>query len=247
MPNQYKTLFALILSLFLHKNSVGQSDSTSTQKNKKYNFETNLGAELNSSYFWRGSYNDPKPNIQPTLDLSINDFTFTLFGSNNFDNSYQEFDYTIAYKIKNITISLSDYYFDFTKNYFDYSINSSHLVDATVEFEKGEKHVFGALLSCLIWGNDKQKDYKLTNKNNQNYSTYVQTSYTINFDNKAYSFILGASTHRGMYADKCSITNIGFEFEHNIQITKTYACTPIFGLWVNPTTEQIFFNYGVRF
>lgn len=239
-----KPLFILLfLSLISIQEIVAQVDSIA----KKSKFSTDFSIELNSSYFWRSAYLDPKPNIQPLFTLNYGQWSAEFFGSNNFDNSYREFDYALMYHWKGFTIQLSDYFSDFSSSFSDYSINSPHLVDAILKFETGEKNVFSGLVSCMIWGNDKSQLYNFTLSKSQNYSTYIQSSYAINTNDDSYTFILGATTHKGMYANNLNVVNIGFEYQKLVQLFPKYAFSPKFGVWYNPSISQLYFNCGIAF
>lgn len=223
----------------------GQSDSTAEKK--KDRITTEFSVELTSAYIWRGTHNDAKPNIQPSFDAKYKNFTLGFFGSNNLDNTYREFDYSLSYELSGFTLAISDYFCDFSEKFGDYSENSPHLIDLTLEYETGEKHVFGALASCLVWGEDKNWHYNESRGNLQNYSTYIQTSYTLNNTNQSYTFLIGGTTHNGLYSSDLNITNIGFEYEKELQLTSKYNCTPKFGIWINPSSNILLFNCGVQF
>jgi hypothetical protein len=224
--------------------TIAQNDTTQNKTNTK-KVSVELSADLVSSYYWRGAYNDANPNIQPSLLIGFRQFELEIWGSNNLDNSYREFDWTLSYKIKSFKFSLSDYYYDFSKRYFYYSIDSPHLLDASLKYEIGEKNTFSLLASCMVWGDDKFKFYNQSDREIQNYSTYLEASYAINCDENAYTFLLGATTHKGMYSDSYNVVNIGFKYEKSVNITPKHEVVPFFGLWVNPATAQLFFNCGL--
>lgn len=223
----------------------GQTDTATTVIKK--GITTEFSVELNSAYVWRGIYNNTKPNIQPSFDVKYKNFTLGLFGSSNLDNTYREFDYSISYEQYGFTLALSDYFYDFSKSFSDYSENSPHLIDLTLEYESGEKHVFGALASCLLYGDDKYRFYAASDKNTQNYSTYLQTSYTLCKTDQSYTFLIGGTTHNGMYSSDINISNIGFEFKKELQLTSKYNCIPKFGIWINPSSNNLLFCCGVQF
>jgi len=244
MKKMYKLFFVrLFVLLFSIQQIVAQEDSIA----KKSQFSSDFSIELNSSYFWRSAYLDPKPNIQPLFTLNYCQWSAEFFGSSNFDNSYREFDYALMYHWKGFTIQLSDYLSDFSSSFSDYTIDSPHLVDAILKFQTGEKYVLSALVSCMVWGNDKYQLYNYMPSKRQNYSTYIQTSYAINNNDDSYTFILGATTHKGMYANNLNVVNIGFEYQKLVQLFPKYAFSPKFGIWYNPASSNLYFNCGIAF
>ncbi len=234
-----------LLVFFTTIKCLGQNDTTTSKK--KNVLKTEFSTEFNSAYVWRGMYNNQKPNIQPSFSVEYRDFAFGVFGSNNLDNTYREFDYFFSYSFSNFVVTLNDYFCDFSRNYGDYGQNSPHLIDLTLEYETGEVHQFAALASCLVYGDDKWLNYNVSLKKTQNYSTYIQTSYTYNCKEKSYTFLVGGTTHNGLYSNNLNITNIGFEFEKKNSLTSTVDYSPKFGLWVNPYNNQLLFSCGVKF
>lgn len=238
--------FFFMFVMSLHGFScMAQSDSSQTKSEKK--IKTEFSTEMNSAYVWRGMYNDPKPNIQPSFSIAYKDFSIGVFGSNNLDNTYREFDSYISYSLAGFVVTLNDYFCDFSKSYSDYGDKSPHLIDLTLEYEIGDVHQFSALASSIVYGDDKQLKYNISSKNIQNYSTYLQTSYTFNVDHKSFSFLIGGTTHNGMYANKLNITNIGFEFAKESNLSSLFNYTPKFGLWINPYNNLLLFNCGIEF
>ena len=240
-----KTFLLLLFTIFSTYNSFSQTDST--QIDNKHKVSTDYSLEINSAYFWRGVYNDPKPNIQPKFDVDYKNFELEFWGSTNFDNTFREFDYTLSYQLKSFKFSISDYYYNFSKLYSDYSINSPHLLDATVLYSTGDKNIFSVLISCMVWGDDKYKYYNTSNRNTQNYSNYIEASYEINNEKQKYTFCVGATLNNGMYANNLNVVNLGFTTEKTIEVSPKFSINPFFGLWCNPYTSILLFNCGIRF
>jgi hypothetical protein len=242
---KFKTILLLLFAILLSHKSFTQSDSTQTDKKQK--ISTDFSLEINSSYFWRGAYNDRKPNIQPKFDIDFKNFELEFWGSSNFDNTYREFDYTLSYQLKSFKFAISDYYSSFSKSYSDYSINSPHLLDATILYSTGENNIFSLLISCMVWGDDTTKYYNSSIKNTQNYSNYIEASYEINTDKQKYAFCVGATLNNGMYANNLNVVNLGFTTEKPIEVSPKFSINPFFGLWCNPYNSNLLFNCGIRF
>lgn len=248
MRNPFSVRFlAVLISLMIQQHFGFAQSDTLSHSNADSSFSSDFSIEMKSSYYWRGTYNDSKPCIQPTYEVSYRNFGLELFGSSNVDNTYQEFDWSLSYQLSAFKFSVADYYYDFSKTYFDYSINNPHLIDASIQYETGDENTFSILVSSIIWGDDKYKDYNISARNSQNYSSYIETSYTVNLEKSSYLFLIGATPHKGMYANKIDVVNLGIEYEKSVAVTKDYSISPLFGVWVNPSSSMLFFSCGIRF
>ena len=63
--------------------------SLSTVKSQEITIDA--GADIVSTYVWRGLYVGPA-SIQPGISLSSGGFTLGVWGSSSFDSSWREFD-----------------------------------------------------------------------------------------------------------------------------------------------------------
>ena len=101
-----KKLFAgTILSIF----SAMSLPVSSVAQDK---FECSVGADLVSSYVWRGQ-DLGNFSIQPTVSLSCKGISLSAWGSAGFDPSdTREVDLTLGYSVSGFSISVTDYWFD---------------------------------------------------------------------------------------------------------------------------------------
>ena len=70
--------------------------SLKAQEKKGVSFQ--VSGDVVSSYVWRGAYN-AGASIQPTLGMSIGNFSFTAWGSKEISDTHKEIDLTAAYSI----------------------------------------------------------------------------------------------------------------------------------------------------
>lgn len=100
------------------------------------------GSDVVSGYIWRGVY-QAGVSLQPTLAMSIGNFSATAWGSVDFaSTSYKEMDITLAYTLGPVTLSIADLYWEgssgdrsaISRNYFTFDNRSPHRVEAGVSW-----------------------------------------------------------------------------------------------------------------
>lgn len=138
-----------------------------------------LGADLVSSYIWRGNYN-AGASLQPTLGMRAGGFSLTAWGSvdlNAFD--YKELDLTASYRVGRFSFSLTDYYWTGApnqavlpkRNYFRFGSDSPHIVEVGASFTVSPRFPLAIAWNTMLFGADRDDGGR------QNYSTYVELSY----------------------------------------------------------------------
>ena len=101
-------------------------------------FEANVGADLVSSYIWRGQ-DLGNASIQPALSLSYKGISFSAWGSAGLNwSDTREVDLTLGYSIAGFSVSVTDYWFDGGPGYFHYrNGNTNHTFEAQVGYDFG--------------------------------------------------------------------------------------------------------------
>ncbi len=216
----------LIIVLFL-TNRAGYSQEGGSEK-----FTT--GADLFSSYIWRGTHYGTGPVIQPVLKYTSTLFTAGAWGSFDF-HGYQETDLYFSFSLPaGISLGMTDYYYPGLQ-YFDYSDTSgSHAFEVNLGFSKNNftlsaNYILNESGGAGCRGGDK----------------YFEVKYTI----KSISMFAGAgdgwhSTNYDDGSDKFAICNLGFGASKNIKITDTFI-VPVNGQVIfNPDREQVYIVIG---
>jgi len=145
----------------------------------------NVTSDIMSRYIWRGADYGNAPSIQPTLSFTKGGFEIGIWNSLSTTGSYAENDPYIKYTIKNISITLTDYFIPclantsrhdlcpFNSNYFfDYKDNNTftmdtatnlykgkttcHTLEASVQYKGPNEFPFSILVATYIYGNDKK-------------------------------------------------------------------------------------------
>jgi len=187
-----------------------------------------LGADIYSSYVWRGSKLATGPAFQPTVKFNTGGLTVGVWGS--FDASgYAEVDPYISYAFKNgLSLGMTDYYYP-TLGSFATAADSVNAYEINAGFTKGslslsanyilnEAHVAGSA------GNDM----------------YFQAAYA--FTN--FNVTLGAGDGWHTSDGEFMVCNIGIGTGKVIKITDNFSI-PVTGQVIyNPERNQMFVVVG---
>ena len=205
------------------------------------------GADIVSSYVWRGIPQDltitgnptmVSPNIQPYISFTTGGLTLGSWASSSFLGNIKEVDLYATYAISSaFSVTLTDYYYNFASKptYFDYSTTTGHVFEGTIAYTGP---AFSASVNTMFAGADK-----LSNGNNA-FSTYVELGYQINPVAKVFvGGVLGESATYGTTG--LGLTNVGLKVSKSIVITDKFSL-PVYGiLGFNPNSSGAFFVAGV--
>jgi hypothetical protein len=218
----------------------------------KTNAQIDAGADLVSSYIWRGTTLADGPSIQPWLSyttgsenisLEIGAWgSYAMFGSNGrFGTAFSEADLYATLKLGDISFTITDYFFPFAGlNYFDYK--NAHTLEASVGAE------LGSLSLLATYNFAGARDLGGTIGENDP-GIYFEAAYA--FENGINVFLgvgdefYGAETNtNGEDSPKGSfgVVNVGVGYEKTI-----IGGIPAFGqIVLNPSTETFGIVFGVR-
>ncbi len=185
--------------------------------------QSNIGIDIYNRYVWRGTDFGNAAALQPHVEFKTNIFTVGAWSSWAIHSGEaNENDIYIAAEIKNVTLTLTDYFFPSYSgedNFFNYSEKTgSHLVELSLGALLGPISITGGYFFI-----DPDK------------STYLETKYG--------PFSIGAGN--GMYtvetdeeADSFQVVNMGLTASQN-QFTASYI--------INPQQETSFLVFGITF
>ncbi|MDR2913808.1 MAG: hypothetical protein LBV74_03085 [Tannerella sp.] len=217
--------------------------STVTLFTKAQKVEISAGADIVSSYIWRGQ-NLGGVSIQPTAAISVGGFSLATWGSVGFDNSdTKEFDFTLSYGVRGFNAAITDYWFDTPdkngdiNNYFDYAAHTTaHMFEATLGYD------FGPV--AINWNTYfAGADYKTDG--DRAYSTYIEAGAPFRaggFDLKAE---LGITPWEGIYSDRFNVVNMGMKVGKDIHITESFSVPVFTKITFNPYQEKCYFVFGI--
>jgi hypothetical protein len=218
----------------------------STLSLKAQSVDVDFGADLVSSYVWRG-YKQAGASIQPTLSASISGFSLGAWASTDFTSKEgkKEVDFTAAYENSGFKVAATDYWWDGEGQYRYFSSprgdNNGHYLEATLGYTLPESFPLSVTWNTFLLGKGNKKE---DGKNS--YSTYIELAYPFS----AAGVDMGISTGFTPWESAVYGTG-GFEFtsvalsaSKSLKITESFSL-PIFGhIICNPGAEDIHFVFG---
>ncbi|MFV0537057.1 MAG: hypothetical protein ACK5M3_06735 [Dysgonomonas sp.] len=209
--------------------------------------EVDLGADLVSSYVWRGS-KAAGVSAQPFISASLSNFTLGAWGSSDFKSSegYKEVDFYASYSIKGLGLTITDYWWDGNEafRYFSSPANGygGHMLEGTVAYTLPDSFPLTLSWNTFFLGEGNKKE---DGKNS--YSTYIEAAYPFTVkgvDLKiATGFTPWQSTIYGTSGFK--FTNIMLGAAKSIKISESFDLPIFANIITNPATEDINFVFGI--
>jgi len=192
------------------------------------------GADIYSSFIWRGTRYGTGPAFQPVIEFETHSFLIGAWGSFDF-RGYQETDLYFSFTVsEGFSLGMTDYYSPDLR-YFDYSKTSG-------------SHAFEINLDYLIGNFDLNANYIINEAGNVGSlggDLYFQAGYSFNY----FSLFIGAGNGWHTYEpdeDKniFNVCNIGLETSRTIIITDRFSLPVIGQVIFNPDKEQMFIVVG---
>ncbi len=203
-----------------------------------------LGADLVSSYVWRGAYTTGA-SFQPNITLGLGDFSIGAWGSTPIGFSLEgakEVDFSVGYAIGDFSIGLTDYWWSGQGlSYFE-----DHYFEATLAYYFGDKFPLTLAVSTMFAGADKDEV-----TGDQLYSTYIDLSYGFAIKDVDCAFGVGVSPMKGAYTgaydDEFSVCSISLSAAKSIPVTPTFDLPVFVQAIVSPSTNDAFLVFGLSF
>lgn len=211
----------------------------------------NVSGDLVSSYIWRGMY-QTGASIQPTLGLSVGGFSFTAWGSTDFNGvvtetnpAAKEVDLTAAYSFGNLTISVADLWWagQGAGAYFNFDNHkTAHHFEAGIAYTLPvEKFPLSIAWYTMFAGQDKKEN------GNQAYSSYVEMNYPFNVKGVDLNATCGIVPYKTAqyYTNGFAITNVALKGTKEIKFSDSFSM-PVFAqaIW-NPRMEDVHLVFGI--
>jgi hypothetical protein len=158
------TIAAMIISL---------SPFTTVCAQEKAKVEFSVGADLVSSYVWRGVFQSGA-SLQPSVGLEYCGLSIGAWGSTTLGGSdFKELDLSVGYSAAGFSLAVTDYFWAGESTPFFSGYKSSHLLEATVGYDFGETTDFPLYLS---WSTFLAGDLDVV-ADKRKYSTYIEAGY----------------------------------------------------------------------
>lgn len=213
---------------------------------EKYSLEITPGADLVSSYIWRGVY-QTGPAIQPSLALSYAGLSLTAWGSTDFDfdSPGKEFDLTLGYSYKGLSLAVTDYWWSGEgARYFTYK--DSHFFEGTIGYYFGEKVPLTLTWNTMFGFN--------TDKNlngNRNFSTYIEAGYDFSLKDVDFTASLGVIPWTGLYHKEGTtgfdVSSVSLKASKSIGITDKFSLPLFVQCIFSPNQDNVYLVVGASF
>lgn len=212
-----------------------------------------VGADVVSSYVWRGVVSDGGAAFQPAASLSIGNFALSAWASTGITGLHKEVDFTVGYSVGGLSLAVTDYWWEGEGvfKYLNYGKETAHLWEGSLGYTLPVKSFpLSFSVNTMFAGADKKSKYeemKEGEEDKSNFSTYIEASLPFTIKDVNLSANLGATTGKGIYAEKAtgvSMVNVSLKASKEIKITDSFSL-PVFGqIILNPHQEDIFFVFG---
>ena len=194
-------------------------------------YSQDFGADLVSSYVWRGTQFGSGAHIQPYMDLGSGNLTGGVWGSfpTSAKGGGNELDLWVSYDFGPLALTVTNYTFPGEGGVY---ADGEGLFNGDYTELAASTSIMGVDLSA-------------------GYFTEVEALYVeLGFSTGAVDIAFGYGDDQGdaFYADGGSgIVNMSFSGSKDIQISDTYAL-PVFGSFIiNPEAETAFLVFGISF
>lgn len=247
--NTIQTSIALIiLTLSVSPFSLQGAGLVKTNEDSSKAVTLSVDADLVSRYIWRGCPLSLSPNIQPSFNLGVKNFTVGAWGSYALQGQFSEVDLNMTYTAGSFTFSVWDYYNEdesnlSLNNYFDFKGTDStftpHSVEGIIQFNGTDNFPLSLTVGTFLLGNDKN------DKSKNQFSTYLELGYEKEIGENTLSFFVGGTVAKGFYASEAALVNMGVSASREIKFTET-ACFPVSASFiVNPNAKNVFLVFGL--
>ena len=214
---------------------------------KAQDVEFSLGADIVSSYIWRGTYQTSSA-VQPGMGLDISGFSLSAWGSVPFQGIAKEVDFSASYEIAGLSLSVTDYWWEGegAYKYYTYSSRSTgHLFEGTISYKLPCEEFPLTLSWNTMFAGQDYKTPDSEGKRDRAYSSYISASYPFSIKAVDLELSVGITPWEGIYADDAAVIHAGIKASKTLTITDSFSL-PIFAeIITNPRREDIFFVFGI--
>lgn len=204
-------------------------DTLSVSKPEERESSLTAGADLVSSYIWRGSRQGRGPHIQPWLEYSAGRFTVGAWGTTDL-NGYEEADLWFAVELPGgFTAGMQDYYLP-ELPYFNYSdTDGSHALELNLDWASDNVWLSA---NCIVNEAGGVGSYGR--------DLYFEAGLSFDY----FSLCLGAGNGWHTAEGGFNVCNLGLEVVRDIPFSERFAIPFRAQLVFNPAREQLFVVAG---
>jgi len=224
--------------------------TTVAQEDKPSNFNLSVGADLTSSYLWRGIPQGTGPAIQPWGECSYKNFSLGVWASNEITGNFKEVDLYAKYTYKDFSLLYVDLFFPdyvlLNQNYFNFkNATTGHASELALSFNGSESIPFSVYGGIIVYGT--AIDPKVSDPTAINHSTYFEINYLGTLKDYSYNVFMGFTpTESVLYGTKeFSVFNVGLSAKKAIKVSSDFSIPIKLTLATNPVSEKILTSLAI--
>jgi hypothetical protein len=218
--------------------------SSSVMAQEESKWEITPGADLVSSYVWRGLY-QTSTSFQPGLTIGYGGLSLGAWGSTDFFSDFKELDLTLGYEASGFNIGVTDYWWTGEGSKYG-NYKSNHGFEGTIGYNFGESFPLSLAWSTFFAGG-LDKGYNDEGKEEQKYSTYISAGYDLNVKGVAVTASIGVSPWEGLYTDGFAISTISLKATKEIKFSDSFSLPVFAETIVAPNQDNVFLVFGISF
>lgn len=224
---------------------LGMAFSSFCQTDKPSDFNLSVGADLTTSYLWRGTAQGTGPAIQPWGEFTYKGLTLGTWGSYEFTGAFKEVDLYAKYTYTDFTLLFVDLFFPdcagLDPNFFNFKNKTTgHAAELGLSFNGTKNIPFSVYGGVILYGT--AIDPRVSDVTRTNHSTYFEVNYLGSFKDYSYTVFAGFTpTESVLYSTThFSVFNVGLTAKKAIKVTDNFSLPIKLTLATNPTSKKIF-------
>ncbi|MDR1500237.1 MAG: hypothetical protein LBI58_04575 [Tannerellaceae bacterium] len=206
--------------------------------------EVAAGADLVSSYVWRGVYQTAFA-VQPGLSLSCGGVSLGVWGSTDLSSLAKEFDVALSYEKNGFGVAFTDYWWAGEGNPYGHYA-ASHMFEGSLGYT-----LSGSLPITFLWNTMIGLDGDKDEEGARQYSTYVSAGYAFSVNDVALSVTIGVSPWTGIYhragTEGFALSTVSLKAAREIRITDAFTLPIFVETIIAPNQDNVFLVAGVSF
>ncbi len=199
-----------------------------------------VGADLVSSYVWRGVYQAQNVSFQPTLAWGYKGISIGAWGSTDISTTAKEFDLSAFYTIGGLKLGVTDYWW--AGQATPYFKKSAHFFEGTLGYTLGSLS-----LSCntmFAGAGDEDANGDLM------YSTYIDASYSFKVGGTPLVAAVGVTPWLGQYSngkDGIQVASLSLKATKELKFSESLTLPVYVQGIIAPAADNAHLVVGVTF
>ena len=200
-------------------------------------------ADFVSDYVWRGADQQSGCSVQPSLTLGYAGFSLNVWGSQSLtkweEGGSKEWDINLGYTYRNLTATLSDYWWSGINQPYGHYKNS-HYFEATLAYCFSDSFPLSLSWSTMFAGADKNE------KGNLQASTYLSASCPFRLPaDILLTPAVGFTPWKGMYYRKAAFTDLSLKVSKEVSLSNHLAIPLFVQAIVSPVYDRTYLVAGI--